>query len=111
MINVFDCSSLENYLYEILEYSLNAKEISVDARVNSFSLVVTTILNREARIEIIYPEKSDIQFGYKLANAAIDSLKNQGIENIASSDFIRLRSVYKSLIRDFLKINSSKRIR
>ncbi len=63
-------------------------------------LVVTTILNREARIEIIYPEKSDVQFGCKLANAAIDSLENQGIENIASSNFIRLRSVYKSLTNE-----------
>ena len=97
MINIFDCSSLENYFYEILEYSLNVKKISVDVRANSILLVTTTILNREDRIEIIYPEESDSQFGYKLAHAAIDSLKSQGIENIASIDFILLRTVYKSL--------------
>jgi hypothetical protein len=98
MINVFDCSSPDNYLCEVLEYSLNVEEVSINSDTNSILLVTTTILNREYKIEIIYPEKSDIQFGYKLAHAAIDALESQGIDNVASNDFIRLRTVYKSLI-------------
>jgi hypothetical protein len=101
MINIFDCLSIENYLCEILEYSLNV-EIQVKAlieiHINSILLVTITISNREYQIEIIYPIESDIQFGYKLVNNAIDSLKNQGVDNVASNDFIRLRSVYNSLM-------------
>jgi hypothetical protein len=106
MINIFDCSSTENYLCEMLEYSLNAEEISVrthtkesiDTRMNSIWLGAIAISNRAYQIEIIDPIEADIQFGYKLTNTAIDSLKNQGVDNVASNDFIWLRSVYKSLI-------------
>jgi hypothetical protein len=106
MINIFDCLSIENYLCEILEYSLNAEKISIktytkesiDTRTSSILLATITISNQEYQIEIICPIESDIQFGYKLANAAIDSLKNQGVDNVTSHDFIWLRSVYKSLI-------------
>jgi hypothetical protein len=101
MINIFDCLSIENYLFEILEYSLNVKiqvKVSIETHPNSISLVTITISNREYPIEIIYPIESDIQFGYKLVNAVIDSLKSQGIDNVTSNDFIWIRSVYKSLI-------------
>ncbi len=101
MINIFDCLSRENYLCEILEYSLNVDvqvQASIDAQTNSIYVVNITIPNQEDWIKIICPEESSIQFGYKLASAAIDSLEHQGIKNIASPDFIRLRSVYKSLI-------------
>jgi hypothetical protein len=97
MINIFDCSSLDNYFCEVLEYSLNVEKVSIDIHTNSSLLVTITILNIAYKIEIIYPDKSDIQFGYKLAHAAIDSLESQGLENIASHNLIRLRSVYKSL--------------
>jgi hypothetical protein len=106
MINIFDCLSIENYLCEILEYSLKAEKISIktctkesiDTRTSSILLATITISNQEYQIEIICPIESDIQFGYKLANAAINSLKNQEIKHIASDNFIRLRSVYKSLM-------------
>lgn len=101
MINIFDCLSIEDYLFEILEYSLNVKiqvKASIETHPNSISLVTITILNRAYQIEIICPIEPDIQFGYKLVNAVIDSLKSQGIDNITSNNFIRLRSVYKSLI-------------
>jgi hypothetical protein len=103
MINIFDCLSIENYLCEILEYSLNVEiqvEASIETHPNSILLVTITISNREYQIEIVYPIESDVQFGYKLVNAAIDSLKSQGINNVTSNDFIRLRSVYKSLLNE-----------
>jgi hypothetical protein len=103
MINIFDCLSIENYLCEILEYSLNVDvqvQASIDARTNSISVINITIPNREDRIKIICPEESSVHFGYKLASAAIDSLKSQGVDNVASNDFIRLRSVYRSLINE-----------
>jgi hypothetical protein len=108
MINIFNCSSIESYIYEILEYALEAEKISVEVRSkasintqeNSSLLVTIAISNREYQIEIICPIEADIQFGYKFANTAIDSLKNQGVDNIASNNFIRLRSVYKSLINE-----------
>jgi hypothetical protein len=97
MINIFDCSSVENYLCEILEFSLNVEKVSIAARVNSILPISTTILDREYNIAITCPAESDIQFGYKLVNAAIDALEIRGIEHVASHDFIRLRSVYKTL--------------
>jgi hypothetical protein len=106
VINIFDCSSINHYLYDILEYALNVEKISIktdpktsiDTHPNSSYLVTTTILSREHQIEIICPEESDLQFGYKLANATIDALEKRGLENSASKDFIRLRTVYKTLI-------------
>jgi hypothetical protein len=103
MINTFDCLSIENYLCEVLEYSLNVDiqlQTSIDAQTNSISVVNITIPNQEDWIKIICPEESSIQFGYKLASTAIDSLKSQGVDNVASNDFIRLRSVYRSLINE-----------
>ena len=108
MISIFNCSSIESYIYEILEYALEAEKISVEVRSkalmntheNSSWLVTISISNRAYQIEIINPIEADIQFGYKLANTAIDSLKNQGVDNVASNNFIRLRSVYKSLINE-----------
>lgn len=106
MINIFNCSSIEIYIYEILEYSIEAEKISVEVQgkasmntqENSSWLVTIAISNRAYQIEIIYPTESDIQFGYKLVNTAIDSLKNQGVDNVVSNKFVRLRSVYRSLI-------------
>jgi hypothetical protein len=108
MINIFNCSSIESYIYEILEYALEAEKFSVEVRSkasmntheNSSWLVTIAISNRAYQIEIIDPIEADIQFGYKLANAAIDSLKDRGVDNIASNNFIRLRSVYKSLLNE-----------
>jgi hypothetical protein len=71
-----------------------------DFNANRLLLITATISNREYQVEIICPEESDIQFGYKLANAAIDALANQELEYITASDFIRLRSVYQSLINE-----------
>jgi hypothetical protein len=103
MINIFDCLSIENYLCEILEYSLNVEiqvEASIETRPNSILPITITISNRAYQIEIVYPIESDIQFGYKLVNTAIDSLKSQGIDNVTSNNFIRLRSVYNSLLNE-----------
>jgi hypothetical protein len=108
MINIFNCSSIESYIYEILKYALEIEKISVEVQPkasmntqeNSSWLVTIAISNRVYPIEIIDPIEADIQFGYKLANTAIDSLKNQGVDNVASNDFIRLRSVYNSLINE-----------
>lgn len=108
MIGIFNCSSVESYIYEILEYSLDAEKISVEVQpkasmstqANSSWLVTIAISNRASQIEIIDPIEADIQFGYKLVNSAIDSLKNQGVDNVTSNDFIRLRSVYNSLLNE-----------
>jgi hypothetical protein len=103
MINIFDCLSIENYICEILEYSLNAEiqvEASIETHKNSISIVTITIPNRAYQIEIVCPIEPDIQFGYKFVNAAINSLKSQGIDNVTSNKFIRLRSVYRSLINE-----------
>jgi hypothetical protein len=98
MINIFDCSSTESYLCEILEYSLNVEKVSIDNLTNNIWLASIIILKQEYQIEIVCPAKVDIQVGYKVIHAAIDSLDNKGIGNIASDDFIRLKTIYKSLI-------------
>jgi hypothetical protein len=108
MINIFNCSSIESYIYEILEYALEAEKISVEVRSkasintqeNSSLLVTIAISNREYQIEIICQIEADTQFGYKFANTAIDFLKSQGVDNVTSNNFIRLRSVYNSLINE-----------
>jgi hypothetical protein len=103
MINIFDCLSIENYICEILEYSLNVEiqvKTSIETHTNSILLVTITISNREYQIEIICPIEPDIQFGYKLVNTMINFLKSQGIDSVTSNNFIRLRSVYRSLINE-----------
>jgi hypothetical protein len=88
MINIFDCSSTENYLCEILEYAINAEKISVDARENSVWLATVVISDREHQIKIICPTAPDIQFGYKFVHVGINLLHSQGVNNIISKDFI-----------------------
>lgn len=51
MINIFDCLSIENYLCEILEYSLNVDvrvQASIDAQTNSISVI--NMLIREIKL-------------------------------------------------------------
>jgi hypothetical protein len=99
MLNIFDCHSIESYLYEILDYSLNAEKISVNACTDNTWLVILVISDREYQIKIICPEETDIQFGYKFVNIAINLLQSQGADNIISHDFKWLRSVYNSLAK------------
>jgi hypothetical protein len=98
MTNIFDCSSTENYLCEILEYSLNATEVSIDNLSSNIWLASIIILKQEYQIEIVYSTEVDIQFGYKIICNAIDLLENEGVKNIASDNFTRLIKIYKSLI-------------
>jgi hypothetical protein len=101
MINIFDCHSIENYLYEILDYALNAnaEKISVDACADKTWLAIVTISGQEYQIKIICPEESDIQFGYKFVNIAINLLQLQGANDISSRDFMWLKRVYSSLTK------------
>ncbi|WP_373540646.1 hypothetical protein [Chamaesiphon sp.] len=106
MINIFDCVSIESYLYEILRYSLDVEKISIDAyakvslaeRTNDIWLAIILVSNQEHQIEIVCSTEVDRQFGYKFANTAIASLHNQGFTNITSDNFIRLQATYNTLL-------------
>lgn len=91
MINIFDCLSTENYLHEILSYALNVEQLSINTYENGICTANILIAKQEHQIEIICPEETDIQFGYKFTQSALSELQKIGIINLISDNFARLK--------------------
>jgi hypothetical protein len=99
MLNIFDCSSIENYLWEILNYALNEAEVAIVDYTDGICLATISIAGKECQIQIACPAETDIQFGYKIAQIAIGELHSQGLSDLISSNFHHLKTIHSVLIK------------
>ncbi|PSB54709.1 hypothetical protein [Chamaesiphon polymorphus] len=98
MMNIFNYTSIENYLHEILRYALDVESLSICSYKHGVCLVNIILEGEEYCLKIICPEETDIQFGYKFTRIAIQQLKQLVDRQIVSEKFCDLVTIYQVLI-------------
>jgi hypothetical protein len=98
-MNIFNCTSIEHYLHEILIYALDVESLSICGYKDGVCLVHTVVEGKEYHLMISCPEETDIQFGYKFTQMAIEQLKPLVDRQIVSKKFCHLITSYQVLVK------------